>query len=57
MDSGSNGVGCGELGEPLVYVLLDNVVDNRDPVLPRSGCEVLPENGYANGCVSGTDVS
>ena len=55
MDSGSNGVGCGELGEPLVYVLLDNVVENRDPAL--AGCEVLPESGYANGCVFGADVS
>ena len=48
-------MGCGELGEPLVYALLDNVVENRDPALV--GCEVLSENGHANGCVSGTDVS
>ena len=55
MDSGSNGVGCGELGEPLVYVILDNVVEHKDPAL--AGCEVLPEGRYANGCVSGADVS
>ena len=46
---------CGELGEPLIDAFLDDVIENGHSALV--GCKVLPKNGYANGCVPGTDVS
>ena len=45
---------CGELGEPLIDVFLNDVIENGNSALV--GCKVLPKNGYANGCVHGTDV-
>ena len=47
-------MGCGELGEPWINALLDDMIENGNSALV--GCKVLSKNGYANGCVPGADV-
>ena len=54
LEGGAKGVGCGEFGEPLIDAFLNDVIENGNSALV--GCKVLPKNGYANGCVPGTDV-
>ena len=46
---------CGELGEPLIDVVFDNVIENGYSAF--MGCEVLPKDRYANSSVSGGYVS
>ena len=48
-------MGGGELGEPLVDVFFDDVVENGYSAFV--GCEVLPKDSYSNGRVSGAYVS
>ncbi len=40
---------CGELGEPLIDVFFDDVVEYGDSAF--MGCELLAEDGNANCCV------
>ena len=55
LEDGAKSVGGGKLGEPLVDVFFDDVVENENSALV--GCEVLPEDGNTNGGVSGAYVS
>ena len=44
-----------ELGEPLIDVFFDDVIENRDSAFV--GCELLAKDRDANSCVSGAYVS
>ena len=39
LNDGTDSGGCGEVGEPVIYVLLDNVVEDGNSALV--GCQVL----------------
>ena len=48
-------MGGSKLGEPLVNVIFDHVIENGYSAF--MGCEVLPKDRYANSGVSGAYVS
>ncbi len=48
-------MGGSKLGEPLIDVIFDNVIENGYSAF--MGCEVLPKDRYTNGSVPGGYVN